>query len=265
MSESSDVESETEEKERKKEIMRQRKKETMQQIILDAALELFAENSLKGLKYDCITMEEIAERAAVSRATLYNYFSSKEEFYFEIGVQGFKKIQETHKTLITSDAAGLVQVLSLCEVELRIIIERPFYLEIMRHFTFADKKGELSAKEILQKMELGEKVDATEEMRAKFHQEDEKSWEYDKTLIRRGLEDKSIKSNLDIDQLVTLRWMIITGIFDQYNLRKHYLQSLGLPAERVIQITIGLIRNLMTGRIGDFALTANIDGNLQQT
>ncbi|MFQ5980791.1 MAG: TetR/AcrR family transcriptional regulator [Candidatus Heimdallarchaeota archaeon] len=247
MSGSNESESEIEEKERKKEEMRQRKKETMRQIILDAALELFIENSQKGCKYDNITMEDIADRAAVSRATLYNYFSCKEEFYFEIGAQGFQEIQETHQAQMTSETSGLDQVLSLCDVELKTIIERPFYHEVIRHFNFSNKEADYSAKEIQQKMELGEEVGCADRMRVKFHLEDEKAWEYDHQVISRGLEDKSIKSDLDIRQLVQFRWMIISGIFDQYNVRKHYLPSLELPAERVIQLTIGLIRNLMAG------------------
>jgi AcrR family transcriptional regulator len=52
---------------------RERRKRELQERILDAGTELFSE-----LGYDLTTLEQICERADVSRRTFYNYFPSKQ-------------------------------------------------------------------------------------------------------------------------------------------------------------------------------------------
>jgi len=60
---------------------RERKKEETRQSIIDCAVSLFRENGFQET-----TMEAIADRADVSKGTLYNYFSDKESIlvgYFQ--------------------------------------------------------------------------------------------------------------------------------------------------------------------------------------
>ncbi|HEY6531299.1 MAG TPA: TetR family transcriptional regulator [Acidimicrobiales bacterium] len=57
--------------------LRSRKKERTRLAIADAALELFVE---KG--YEATTVEEIAERAEVSKATFFRYFATKGEVIY---------------------------------------------------------------------------------------------------------------------------------------------------------------------------------------
>jgi AcrR family transcriptional regulator len=54
--------------------LRQRRKEARPQELLDAALELFVEKGFSATRSD-----EVAERAGVSKGTLYLYYPSKEE------------------------------------------------------------------------------------------------------------------------------------------------------------------------------------------
>ena len=71
--------------------------------ILRAATDLFSE---KG--YHEVTMEEIAEEMGVSKGTLYNYFSSKENLYLEILKESFEAIEALlHEEVENSDPAPL--------------------------------------------------------------------------------------------------------------------------------------------------------------
>lgn len=56
---------------------RQREKELRREAIIKAATEIFKK---KGLTAS--TMEEIASRAELSKATLYLYFTNKEELFW---------------------------------------------------------------------------------------------------------------------------------------------------------------------------------------
>ncbi len=55
---------------------RQRRKETRPQELLDAALELFVEKGFAGTRTD-----DVAQRAGVSKGTVYLYYPSKEELF----------------------------------------------------------------------------------------------------------------------------------------------------------------------------------------
>ncbi|MXW22501.1 MAG: TetR/AcrR family transcriptional regulator [Candidatus Dadabacteria bacterium] len=69
--------------------------------ILRTATDLFSE---KG--YHELTMEEIAEEIGVSKGTIYNYFSSKENLYLEILKESFEAIETLlQKEIENSDPA----------------------------------------------------------------------------------------------------------------------------------------------------------------
>lgn len=57
------------------------------QLILDTALELFAENG-----FHATTMSKVAKKAGVSKGLAYNYFESKQEILDEIIKSGFDSI-----------------------------------------------------------------------------------------------------------------------------------------------------------------------------
>ena len=69
--------------------------------ILRTATDLFSEKS-----YHDVTMEEIAEEMGVSKGTIYNYFSSKENLYLEILKESFEAIEALlHKEIENRDPA----------------------------------------------------------------------------------------------------------------------------------------------------------------
>jgi AcrR family transcriptional regulator len=84
-------------KEQYDEIRKQKK-----QLIMDAALELFAE---KG--YHATSMSQVAKKAGISKGLAYNYFESKQEILDEILKTGFDSIYShfdlNHDGVLTRD------------------------------------------------------------------------------------------------------------------------------------------------------------------
>lgn len=78
--------------------IRQQKK----QLILDTALELFAENG-----FHATSMSQVAKKAGVSKGLAYNYFESKQEILDEIIKTGFDSIYShfdlNHDGILTRD------------------------------------------------------------------------------------------------------------------------------------------------------------------
>lgn len=65
--------------------LRERKKRQTRQRIVAEAVELFAEHG-----FDKVPVAEIARRAEVSEATVFNYFATKEDVFFQ-GMQAFEQ------------------------------------------------------------------------------------------------------------------------------------------------------------------------------
>ena len=58
--------------------LRESKKLHTRQVIADAAMQLFAQRG-----FDHVTVAEVAEAAAVSEKTVFNYFPTKEDLFFD--------------------------------------------------------------------------------------------------------------------------------------------------------------------------------------
>jgi AcrR family transcriptional regulator len=68
---------------------KQREKEFRKKVIVEAAREIF---SKKG--YDGTTIDEVAEKAELAKATLYKIFPTKEELYLGVVTEVFREINE---------------------------------------------------------------------------------------------------------------------------------------------------------------------------
>jgi AcrR family transcriptional regulator len=67
--------------------LRQRRKQARPQELLEAALTLFVEKGFAATR-----TEEVAQRAGVSKGTLYRYFPSKEEFFKAVVRQNLSRL-----------------------------------------------------------------------------------------------------------------------------------------------------------------------------
>lgn len=66
---------------------KEKARELRRQEMIEAAEKVFF---AKG--YDLATMDDVARAAEFSKRTLYIYFSSKEQLYFEIMTRGYKQL-----------------------------------------------------------------------------------------------------------------------------------------------------------------------------
>lgn len=74
---------------------RERERLARRQSILTAAYELFVE---KG--YDATTMDDIAERAELSKPTLYAHFKNQDELYLVIVAEGLLPLEQTFRKIV---------------------------------------------------------------------------------------------------------------------------------------------------------------------
>ena len=221
---------------------RERKAQRTRNRILDAAKTLF-----ENQPYENVKMEDISEQVDLSRATLYNYFGSKEAIYFEIGVQEMRRMRKSQRNAITGDGTGLEKLLVLSEDALRRLIEEPIISEIIRRYLVANAQAETPSHVVVGRMIEGEEVeDAYSVILASFLEgmrEFEETWV---AVIREGYDDGSIRHDLSPEQLTHLLFMVILGMIDRINLEKIVLGQLKLTDEHIVQLTVDMIRKYLT-------------------
>ncbi|MDZ7771719.1 MAG: helix-turn-helix domain-containing protein [Balneolaceae bacterium] len=105
---------------------RKREKERRRRQILEAAKELISE---KGI--DSLTMSEIANRAELSKGTLYLYFENKTDLCLAITGMELEDLFQDFNAIIQKDKPGLYLIEEMGDTFLDYVSSRPHYLNTM--------------------------------------------------------------------------------------------------------------------------------------
>ena len=112
---------------------KERERERRRNEILDAAEEVIFKQGI-----DHATMDAIAEKAELSKATLYLYFESKEEIYFAIFLRGHDKLFE----LIINATENIADIQIKLKMYLSTVMafkkKYPNYFDAMFYFMIRD-------------------------------------------------------------------------------------------------------------------------------
>jgi len=112
---------------------RERERQQRIDLILDAAEEVLLEKGFRNA-----TMEEIAERAELSKATLYIYFKTKELIHAGIKLRGTVVLARYFTEAIEGRGTGWDKVGAIGEAYFRFAQEQPVYFQVMSHFEEID-------------------------------------------------------------------------------------------------------------------------------
>lgn len=227
----------------------ERKYRNQRLMMIKAAKKLFEKKS-----YDDVNMEDIADEAAVSKQTLYNYFSSKDSIYLGIGIAGFQEAIENVNALSLSAETGKDLVLKLIEIFFEAATNFPLGAEVSRRFIILNNEMDGIAEKILrartkEKQKRPKKKRSIEEDLADYLEQVLKYEEFWKSAIRRGQKDSTISSNLNENQLMYYVSIFINGVSNQMQLQGKpimtALKQRDLSYDRIKEITLHLVENLL--------------------
>ncbi len=105
---------------------RVREKEARRQSILDAAAAVFLEWGMHAS-----TMDQIAERAELSKGALYLYFSSKQELCLALLVDVSRRLVDTLKAAHDPEALPFAQLERLIDAYYGFYVRRPDYFRLL--------------------------------------------------------------------------------------------------------------------------------------
>lgn len=206
----------TERKAREKELRKE-------DIILSAERVFFA----KG--YQSSTMDDVAKEAQFSKRTLYMYFSSKEQIYFEIMARGYRFFLEMLERANTGndckDPAKSLEELFYKFYDFRR--EYPHHFQAIMEYQNReiDFTTTLSADSVEECYQLGEEV-----------------LKYLIKLIKAGVSDGTFLPELNPEKTALILWSCTLGIFNTADKKKNYLKNYyNLTSEELLRDSCSLI------------------------
>ncbi len=213
---------------------RQRKRERMRKIIVQAAREAFSTQP-----YDDVNMDEIADKALLSRATLYNYFDTKEALYLEVGVENYRQMLQLLPQALEIEATGLDRVMKLSTFVFQGVTRNRINYEIVRRFMEKNNQAEHPVEEAYDSMtaEELEGLPATSETaRLRYFHELMKYMQIWIDSVELGQRDGTIRDDLSPSHLAQITQIYITGVLEQLVLQREALRHIGLPQEDAVKI-----------------------------
>jgi len=170
---------------------REREKLHRRNSILEAARHLFF---VKGYR---ATMDEIAERAELSKGTLYLYFKSKDELYVSVIIEGFRVLEKKLQAALKKAEGPEEKVKAVYYAFVDHCLENREYFRITQYFLTEDAR-ENTSRELIEAINI-------DSMRL---------LEYGIKAIQEGIEEGAFRDDLDPVAASLVAWRNATGILD---------------------------------------------------
>lgn len=159
--------------------MREEKKEKQRQNILSSAALVFSE---KG--YLKSTMSAVAEKASIGKGTIYGYFSSKDELFFEVFKWYNQQVFNNIDSVKNREDSQKKMILDIAEIVMKSVMDLMDFYGITMEFWSAASSSE--KREIFKKEFQNIYGEFTGVI---------------KVIIQRGIADKEFSSKTDPDNI----------------------------------------------------------------
>ena len=210
---------------------KEREREQKRSMILQEAEQLILE---KGL--DHLNMDEVAERAEVSKGSLYLYFNNKTDLVLGVCNKASEVMNQMTTRVLTENKTGLEMVNQIGRNYLNFARENPHFFRAMRFLE--DFKGTEQAKNSSYLHMCGE--NRREGFRVMVR------------AIQIGMQDGSISTSFNAEQLALLLWATSHGVVNMAHMHQnvdHFtlLNHLGVDLETMFDGYMQLIANGIQG------------------
>ncbi len=214
---------------------KEKEKEIRRKDIIEAAERIFF---TKG--YDNATMDDVAKEAEFSKRTVYVYFNSKEQIYFEIMIRGYKLlIGMLKEDLEKENACNAIEEIRLMSLAMyRFSKDYPKYFKAIMEY----ENGELDFQKGI-----------SDQSREECYALGEEILGYLTGILKRGITENSIRSDLDVVKTALTLWACMLGVFNTANRKENYIKNYHrMTPEELISLAFQLIiRSIQTTNGGE--------------
>lgn len=186
---------------------KEKEKEIRRNDIIDAAERVFFTRG-----YNAATMDDVAKDAEYSKRTVYVYFNSKEQIYFEIMIRGYKLLMEMLKAdrqkNQTHDA--LEEIRQMAATLYRFSNDYAEYFSAIMEYenSMLDFQTSIPDHSKEECYALGEQILA-----------------YLTDALKKGIAEGSFRSDLNIKNTALALWACIIGVFNTAKKKKYYIEN----------------------------------------
>jgi AcrR family transcriptional regulator len=208
---------------------KEREREERRMQIISAAEHLFFENG-----YDQVSMEQIARDAELSKGTIFVYFKNKEALYLTIVLQGIRLFhQMIHEAVQECEGPAIRRLCTLGLCGIRFAREYPGYRSLILlfksgRFSFDDQ--EICNSEITEIIRHSDAI-----------------IRYMEELVRCGVEDGTVRSDIDPVELAIIIRMMISCVMDKNPEFQWSLQRSAIDEELLISHYMNLVESVISG------------------
>lgn len=171
---------------------KEREKQFRRDTIVSAAEAVFFEKGLRAA-----TLDEVAERAEVSKGTIYLYFSSKEDLYCSLMTRALSLLLNAFREAGPDDAdpAGAIQ--KLAEAYLKFSREQKYLFKMLSALESPTVNEHVSPGVLAELEEASDKV-----------------LSYVATFVQKGIDTGIFRIDVPAHEAVVLFWVSLSGILN---------------------------------------------------
>jgi len=186
---------------------KRQEKEMKRQDIIDAAERVFFTNGYKNS-----SMDAVAKEAEFSKRTVYVYFSSKEQLYYEIMIRGYRLLIGMLEDCFTKELP------QTAEEELRCIFFTlySFHKSHPNHFSAIMEYETKDAKE---------QSGIDDASQAECYELGEQVFSYLSNAVEKGIKAGTIDSGLNSHKTALILWAYTVGVFNAGAKKRGYLEN----------------------------------------
>jgi AcrR family transcriptional regulator len=186
---------------------KQQDKEIKRKDIIDAAEKIFFANG-----YENSSMDAVAKKAEFSKRTIYVYFNSKEQIYFEIMIRGYRLLLKMMEEGFKKEKpASALEELRCIFYTLFSFREKhvDYFKAIMEYETKAD----------------GDQTGVYGESKEECYRLGEEVLFYLIEALKKGKSDGSLKRDMNCEKTALILWAFTVGVFHAGGRKKEYLEN----------------------------------------
>jgi AcrR family transcriptional regulator len=214
---------------------KEKEKEIRRNDIIEAAERTFF---TKG--YDNATMDDVAKEAEFSKRTVYVYFNSKEQIYFEIMTRGYKLLIGMLKDDRQKEKAcnAIEEIRQISLTLYRFSKDYPEYFKAIMEY----ENGELDFQKGIPDQSREECYALGEEILGHLT-----------GILDKGIAEDSIRSDLDVVKTALVLWACMIGVFNTAKKKENYIKNYHrtTPEELISSAFQLIIRSIQTENRGD--------------
>ncbi len=203
---------------------KEREKQLRRESILDAAESVFFE---KGLIAS--TMDEIAEKAELSKGTLYLYYRSKDDLYLGVICRGFDILIIKLIESVSPNVSTIQKLLNIGSAYYNFSQKHTHYF---RMFSFLESPQFHTM--------------ASEELLNESHNQSKRAWDVIIDVISNGIKDGTFRENIDPVQMAIILWSNATAIMKLKDRKDQFwIENLNVDVDTILQKSNAMLVSTM--------------------